>query len=426
VNTPLGLGFYRGVSAALSPLAGPLLRWRARAGKEEEARLGERFGAASSPRPAGPLVWLHGASVGEARVLLALIAALGEARPDLNFLITTGTTTSAADIAAACRPRLIHQYAPLDTPAAAKRFLTHWRPDLGVFVESELWPNLLRTAKAAGVKLALVNARLSEKSLENWGRFSASASHLLACYDRIFAVDRATAAGLSRFTAARVEAIGNLKLAAPAPNVDEAFLAKLRTEAAGRSVWLAASTHEGEEEIALAAHALLPRETRPLLILAPRHPARGEAVAALAGGAPRRSQGAGMGDGGIYVCDTIGELGALFTLAPVTLMGGSLLPSLRGHNPIEPAKIGSAILSGPFVQSFADLYRDFFAAGAARKVTDADTIAEAVRSLWADEPARAAQIAAARTLAADGGVAITRTIEALLALLEQGPADAAA
>lgn len=227
MKTPLGLSAYRGVSAALSPLAGPLLRWRARAGKEEQARIGERFGTASIPRPPGPLVWLHGASVGEARVLLTLVDALAAARPDISFLITSGTTTSAADIAAAGRPRLIHQYAPLDTPAAARRFLAHWRPDLGVFVESELWPNLLRTAQAAGVKLALVNARLSEKSLANWGKFSASASHLLACYDRIFAVDRATAAGLSRFTTAPVEAIGNLKLAAPAPRVDEAFLLSL-------------------------------------------------------------------------------------------------------------------------------------------------------------------------------------------------------
>jgi 3-deoxy-D-manno-octulosonic-acid transferase len=426
VNAPLGLSAYRSVSAALSPLAGPLLRWRARAGKEEEARLGERFGIASAPRPAGPLVWLHGASLGEARVLLALADALAQTRPDLSFLITTGTTTSAADIANARRARLIHQYAPLDMPAAAKRFLAHWRPDLAVFVESELWPNLLRTTKAAGVKLALVNARLSEKSLANWGRFSASAACLLACYDRIFAVDSVTAAGLSRFTPGSVEAIGNLKLAAPAPRVDEALLAKLRAEAAGRKIWLAASTHEGEEEIALAAHAALPREARPLLVIAPRHPARGEAIAALAGGAPRRSQGAGIGEGGVYVCDTIGELGALFTLAPVTVMGGSLLPVLRGHNPIEPAKIGSAILSGPHVASFADLYRDFFAAGAARKIEDARAMAEAVRMLWSDETAHAAQVAAARTLAANGGAAMSRTIEALLALLEQGRAHAAA
>lgn len=424
MKTPLGLNAYRGLSTALSPLAGGWLRRRARAGKEEGARLGERFGVTSIPRPAGTVVWLHGASVGEARVLLALIAELGEARPDLHFLITTGTTTSAADIAAARRPRLIHQYAPLDTPAAARRFLAHWRPDLGVFVESELWPNLVRAANASGVKLALVNARLSERSLANWGRFAASASHLLACYDRIFAVDRATAAGLSRFTAAPVEAIGNLKLAAPAPNVDEAFLAKLRAEAGARQIWLAASTHEGEEEIVLAAHKLLPPKS--LLIIAPRHPARGEAVAALAGGAPRRSLGAGIGEARVYVCDTIGELGALFTLAPVTLMGGSLLPTLFGHNPIEPAKIGSAILSGPHVASFADLFGDFFAAGAARKVADAAAIAEAVAALWADEAARAQQIAAARALAADGGLATSRTVDALLALLNQGRANAAA
>jgi 3-deoxy-D-manno-octulosonic-acid transferase len=419
VNAPFGLTAYRGLSAALSPFAGPVLRWRARAGKEDQARLSERFGMASAPRPAGKLVWLHGASVGEARVLLLIQDALAKADPALSFLITTGTVTSAADVARAAPERTLHQYAPLDRPEAVRRFLAHWKPDLAVFAESEVWPNLLLATKSAGVPIALVNARLSPKSLSNWARLPETAALLLASYDVMFAVDRVTAQGLERLTQKPVIAIGNLKLAAPAPIADATTVETIRGQIGARATWLAASTHEGEDEILLAAHEII-RKERPdaLLFLAPRHPVRGEALAALAGGAPRRSMHEGVGASPVYIVDTMGELGAFFALAPVTFVAGSLDAQLTGHNPIEPARAGSAVLSGPYVESFADIYGDLFAKGGALKTADASAIAAGVLSLWNDEPRRAQQIAAARDNLAGGEQALTRTRDALLGLLK--------
>jgi 3-deoxy-D-manno-octulosonic-acid transferase len=428
VKRPFGLAAYRGVSAALSPLAGAFLRRRARAGKEDGARLGERFGRTEIKRPSGHLVWLHGASVGEARVLMQIVRALHEARGDLTFLITTGTTTSAADVAAAAMPRTIHQYAPTDLSAAATtRFLTHWRPNLAVFAESEFWPNmLLRTARAQ-IPLALVNARLSQKSIANWQRFPESAAHLLSAYDMVLAADMATAAGLEKLSGKPIEHVGNLKLAAPAPAPNETLLQAMRTEIGARPVWLAASTHEGEEEIILAAHKRL-RETWPeaLLLIAPRHPSRGAAVAALAGGAPRRSRNEPIGAAGAFVVDTLGELGTFFALAPVTFMGGSLLPTLAGHNPVEPAKAGSAIISGPHVASFSDLFSALRHAHAMQPAADAAQIAAAVSALWRNEAARAAQIKAAASLVADGQSTLRATVQRLLDLLNSRQAHAPA
>lgn len=425
---PFGLAAYRGVSAALSPFSGAFLQTRARAGKEDPARLGERFGRTEAQRPRGDLVWLHGASVGEARVLMQLVRALHEARPDLHFLITTGTTTSAADVAAASLPHTIHQYAPFDINSiATARFIVHWRPNLAVFAESEFWPNMLLRTAHAQIPLALVNARLSPKSIANWQRFPESAARLLSAYDVLLAADAASAAGLEKLSGKPVEHVGNLKLAAPAPAPNESLLQALRTEIGARPTWLAASTHAGEEEVVLTAHARL-RETWPdaLLLLAPRHPARGEAIANMAGGAPRRSANTRLGEASTYVIDTLGELGTFFALAPATFMGGSLLPTLAGHNPIEPAKAGSAIVSGPHVRSFNDLYAALRAAGAMRLAHDSSAIATAIGDLWSNETARAAQIAAAAHLVEGGQSTLSATVQRLLALLDRGRAHASA
>lgn len=425
---PFGLAAYRGVSAAIAPLSGAFLRARARAGKEDPSRLGERFGHTAIKRPDGKLVWLHGASVGEARVLMHLVRALNEARRDLTFLITTGTVTSAGDVAAAALPRTIHQYAPFDPngPAIA-RFIAHWRPDLAVFAESEVWPNMLLGAARARIPLALVNARLSPKSIANWRRFPESAARLLSAYDLLLAADMASAAGLEKLGAKPVAYVGNLKLAAPPPAPNEELVAVLRSDIGARPVWLAASTHAGEEEIVFAAHDLLrAKRSDALLVIAPRHPARGQAIAALAGGAPRRSQRARIGEAPVYIADTLGELGTFFALAPVTFMGGSLLPTLAGHNPVEPAKAGSAIVSGPYVRSFQDIYAALRAGKAMRTANDGATLASAVGGLWSDEAGRAAQIAAAAQLMAGGQSGLTATVERLLGLLDREPAHASA
>ena len=420
------LTLYRGATAALGPLARPWLEARARAGKEDAARLGERFGEYTQARPEGLLMWFHAASVGESGVATALIEALAARHGELSFLLTTGTRTSADLAAKRAPPRTIHAYAPLDRRDAVRKFLAHWRPDAGVFVESELWPNLILEAKAAGVRLALVNARMSPRTLSRWQAWPAAANILLSPFDWITAADARTAEALQRLRDAPVRALGNLKLAAPAPSADPAAQAALTHEIGARPVWLAASTHAGEDEIVLAAHRQLRRQLADaLLIVAPRHPERGASVSSLAGNAPRRSLGRPIGDAPVYVADTLGELGLLYSIAPVALVAGSLLPTLKGHNPIEPAKIGAAIVTGPHVESFQDVFDALFAIGGARRVGDADALMTAIASLWRDTPARQAQISAARTFAAQGAEAFEATATQLAAMIAAKASDAA-
>jgi len=426
------LGFYRAASSALGAFAGLYLNDRAKRGKEDPARLGERFGRYTAARPSGALIWLHAASVGESGVALALIEALAARNPALSFLITTGTRTSAELVARRALARTTHVYVPLDRADCVRRFLDHWRPDVGVFVESELWPNLILEAEARGMKLALVNARMSPKSLRRWTRWRAAGRRLVGAFSYISAADARTKEALSGLRPAPLGAPGNLKLAAPAPRVDSAGRAALMAEIGARPVWLAASTHEGEDAITLEAHDIL-RATYPdaLLIIAPRHPERGEDVSHLAGGAPLRSRGGSLANVPVYVADTMGELGTLYDLAPVSLVAGSLLPALKGHNPIEPAKLGSAILTGPYVESFQDLFAEMFAAGGAVRVEDAGSLAAEIARLWRDEAARAKQLEAARSVTAQGAEAFERTLDAVSALLSnsstrQSPANAPA
>lgn len=422
---PAGLRVYRAATTLLGPLTGPLLQWRARSGKEDAARLPERFAHASAARPRGTLVWLHGASVGETRVLMQIQSALAARRSDLSFLYTSGTRTSAS-LLAPPPPRALHQFVPIDRVAVARRFLAHWRPDLAVFAESDLWPNLIEEAANAGVKLALVNARMSAKSLSSWSRSPTLAAHMLGRFDAILAADARTADGLGALLGRAIDAPGNLKRAAAAPSVDAAALAALRAQCGGRPLWLAASTHAGEDEIALAAHAAL-RERHPeaLLIIAPRHPERGGAISALAASAPRRSAGDRIGAGSVFIADTMGELGLFYALAPVAFVGGSLLPTLRGHNPVEPAQLDCAVLAGPHTDSFADAYADLIAAGGAIEVRDASSLADAVSVLWRDDARRQRQTRAAADVMARASGALDKTIAALEALLPQAAHAAA-
>jgi 3-deoxy-D-manno-octulosonic-acid transferase len=413
---------YRAATTVLGPFASAWLGARARAGKEDAGRLGERFGRYTTPRPAGPLMWLHAASVGESGVALALIDALAARDPNLRFLLSTGTRTSADLAAKRADKRTTHVYAPLDRSDAVRRFLEHWRPDAGVFVESEIWPNLILEAERRGVPLALVNARMSVKTLRRWARWAAAGRRLLRAFAFVSAADARTAHLLSDLRLAPIPEPGNLKLAAPAPSIEAGARAAFAASIGSRPVWLAASTHAGEDEIMLAAHQRI-RATSPqaLLVIAPRHPERGEAVAALAGGAPRRSRGEPIGHSAVYVADTLGELGMLYSAASVALVAGSMSPALKGHNPIEPAKLGAAILVGPHVESFQDVYDALFAANGAQRVDDPESIANAVLALWCDEAARARQLEAARGVVDQGADAFAKTVAALAALL---PADA--
>lgn len=425
MSLPFAFRVYRTATGALAPLTGPLLDWRARRGKEDPARLAERFGRTAAPRPRGLLVWLHGASVGETRVLMQVREALAARRNDLSFLFTSGTRTSAS-LLAKPPPEARHQYAPLDRVSVARRFIAHWRPDLAVFAESDLWPNLIEETARSGAKLALVNARLSPRSLASWGRTPETARHLFQRFSAILAADARTADGIGAIVGRAISSPGNLKLAAAPPSVDDAALETLTRQIGARPVWLAASTHAGEDEIVLDAHRRI-RETFPdaLLVIAPRHPERGDAIAALAGGAPQRARGASPAGADVFIADTIGELGLFYALAPVSLVAGSLLPTLKGHNPVEPAKLGSAVLTGPFVESFADTFAELRDAKGAVTVRDADAIADIVIHLWTNETERAALVTAALEATSAGGASLDQTINALEALLP-APAHAAA
>ncbi|MBY0564791.1 MAG: 3-deoxy-D-manno-octulosonic acid transferase [Hyphomonadaceae bacterium] len=423
------LGAYRAAVAVVGVFAGGWLSARARRGKEDADRLGERFGRYSSARPAGKLIWLHAASVGESGVALTLIDALAARDPALSFLISTGTRTSAELVARRAPPRTTHIYAPLDLHRAVRRFYDHWRPDAGVFVESELWPNLIVEAAARAIPLALVNARMSPRTLRRWKRWRAASRRLLQAFTWLSAADGRTASALSDVRGQSVPNLGNLKLAAPSPGVDAAAKASILAQIGERPLWLAASTHAGEDELVLKAHEEL-RTAYPsaLLIIVPRHPERGAAVAALAGHAPRRSLGQPIGDAPVYIADTLGELGLFYDIAPVALVAGSLLAPLKGHNPIEPAKLGAAILTGPYVESFEDVYAALRAGQGATTVTDPETLAAAVAQLWRDGAARQQLTQNARAVVAQGANALDSAVMALASLIatETKPAHAPA
>lgn len=260
-RTP-ALKAYAGIAHVLGPVADIVLDRRAAAGKEDRTRLSERRGIARLPRPEGALVWLHAASVGESLVALSLAEALTAARNDLSVLITSGTVTSADLITRRAPERVMHQYVPVDHPTWAARFIAHWRPEAGVFLESELWPNLIAAAVKAGVPLVLANARMNDASIRSWGRFSGAFRALASAFDWIGAADARTAQGLERLTGKAPALTANLKLEAAQPDPDPDALAQVRAALGERPVFTAASTHAGEEAILARAHARI-LKTRP-------------------------------------------------------------------------------------------------------------------------------------------------------------------
>lgn len=420
----IALGLYRAATACGGPLIRMHLRRRARRSKEDPARLPERLGVPGAARPPGQLAWLHGASVGESLAILPLIDALLDAWPRLHVLVTTGTTTSARLLVGRLPARALHQFVPVDQPAAWRRFLQHWRPDLGLLVESELWPNLLLEARAAGVPLALINGRMSARSFGRWQRVRATAARLLEIFDLCLAQSRADAGRFAALGAREVRSLGNLKHAAPPLPADPGALRELGKAIGTRPVWLAASTHPGEEEQVLDVHVGLAGDLPGLLtVIAPRHPERGDDVAALARQRrlplAQRSRGEGIGpDCAIYVADTLGELGLFYRLAQVALIGGSLVPH-GGQNPLEAARLGCPPLFGPHTANFDEITKALEAQGAARRVADAPSLAAVAGELLRDPASRAAFAGRARAAAESEREVLARTIDALGPLLNR-------
>tara|TARA_R110002049_G_scaffold23545_2_gene83250 strand:- start:64368 stop:65654 length:1287 start_codon:yes stop_codon:yes gene_type:complete len=391
-------------STLLVPFAAHFTMKKLRRAGVSVPRTHEKLGNASTPRPAGPLIWFHAASVGESLSVLALIDRMGRALPDTHFLITSGTATSARLVDQRLPPRARHQFAPLDAPGPLKRFLKHWRPDAAIFVESELWPQMLRRTHDRGTPMALINARLSEKSIASWQKRPDLARYLFGVFDLILTQNDAMAEAMVAINAPvdRVARGINLKsMAGPLP-VDEDTLFEARAALGHRPVWIASSTHEGEERAVLHAHGqLLERFPDLCLILAPRHPERGDEVTGLIAGAglslTRRTRG-DMPGGQVFLADTLGELGTWYALSDVVFLGGSLLP-IGGHNPYEVAQSGASVLSGTHVANFAETFAEMEMLGAARLVSGQDDLADRLAVLLGDDQARQAAADAAQKFA---------------------------
>lgn len=406
-------GLYRGVQ-----------RRRLARGKEDAARLDERFGHTARARPDGALIWFHAASVGESQSLLGLVRLIRSERPDLSVLVTTTTVTSAALMARDLPEGAFHQFAPYDTAAAARAFLAHWRPDLAVFTESELWPRLLVEIGDAGIPAMLINARVSEKTARIWRKWPRTVRSMMSGFDRILVQEQATADLMAAvgLDMSRARVTGSLKEDLPPLEANADALAALQTALAGRDCWLAASTHAGEEEAVVAAHALAHPDRGALLIVVPRHPERGGEVTGMlrARGWVVAQRSAGeLPDARceIYVADTMGEMGLWYRLAPVAFVGGSLA-NVGGHNPYEPALLGCAVIHGPHVFNFAEIHARLRRVNAAIEVADAAGLAAALVAL-SDPAARSAQVAVAKQELSAGQGALRAVWTEVQALLRQ-------
>lgn len=411
------VSLWRGAGRAGRPLLWALLAARASRGKEDRTRLGERRGRPSAARPAGPLVWVHAASVGETSAVIPLVERLCER--GIGAVFTTGTVTSARVAAARLPAGAVHQFVPLDVVPYVRRFLDFWQPDAAIFVESELWPVALGETARRGIPRVVVNGRLSERSFGRWTRLPETAAALFGRLTLCLAQSAEDARRFASLGAGEVRTAGNLKVDVPPPPADAGALAALAATLGERRRWIAASTHPGEEEIVADAHAALAGGRPDLLtILAPRHPHRGPAVAAALArrgiGVALRSRGEPITAAtGVYVADTIGELGLFYRLAPVAFVGGSIRVR-GGQNPIEPIRLGAAVLSGPRVENFRALYADLEAAGGAVTVRDGAELAAAVAALI-DSPGEAERSAAAARAVAD---AHAGALERTLALID--------
>ncbi|WP_346296666.1 3-deoxy-D-manno-octulosonic acid transferase [Rhodopseudomonas sp. P1] len=429
---PMTLRVYRKLTAAAAPLASLWIGRRLKQGKEDPSRVGERRGLSNDARPRGPVVWIHGASVGEVLAAAGLIERLRAL--NLRILLTSGTLTSAQVVASRFPPDIIHQFIPYDAPRFVDRFLDHWRPSLALFIESDLWPNLILAASARRVPMVLINGRMSQRSFPRWQRASATIGALLGRFDICLAQSRVDAERFSALGSPSVITTGNLKMDVAPPPADPGRLERLLAVTRGRPVIVAASTHPGEEELLVEAHRRLSASFPTLLtVIVPRHPHRGEQVAGLVetAGLPvalRSREQQPMAATAIYVADTMGELGLFYRLAPIVFMGGSLIEH-GGQNPIEAVKLGAAIVHGPHVSNFTEVYRALDDEGGAFAVPDVDALVLRISSLLSNHDARQISITAATKVVDRLGGALDRTIAALEPYLlqlqiEQGAGNA--
>lgn len=407
---------YRLAGAAAYPLIGPYVAWRAAKGKEDPTRRRERYGFASRERPAGPLIWVHAASVGETLAVTPLIERL--AGDGVAIVLTTGTTTSARMAGERLSGGIIHQYVPLDLKPAVSRFLAHWRPDLAVFAESELWPMTILELGARRVPQVLVNARLSDRSFASWNKRTWLAEALFENLSLVIAQSPVDGERFLSLGARPVNVSGNLKTDAPPPPADAESLDALRAQIGERPTWAAVSTHEGEEQAAAEVHRMLASRHRDLLtIIVPRHPERAAAlemqIRALGLDVARRSRHDPITpETDVLLGDTIGEMGLYLRLTEIAFVGRSLTAD-GGQNPLEPAMLYTAVLSGQGVHNFRDAYDQLVRGGGARFVKDRDMLAGAVNFLLKNPQSRHAMAEAGLKTVSGLHGSLERTMRAL-------------
>lgn len=399
------LWLYRFLHVVLAPFLAIYLVYRRLRGREDATRLAERKGIASQPRPTGPLVWVHGASVGEVMSVFPVLHHLRRARPHLNLLLTTGTLTGMRTLqkfspALPGTGTTVCQYIPIDTPWATARFLSHWAPTVSVFTESDFWPELL--AKAPNP--ILLNGRISDRSYPKYQRYKFFFKPLLGRFTHILAQWSEDAHRLRTLGAPNVQVGGNLKFdAAPLP-ADPATLEKMQGLLAGRPTVVYASTHPGEEEQIAHIHTALRTHVPDLLtIIVPRHPHRGtqaanEVLRVFKTGSRTMVHRRGLGEQPkssgqnrteIYIADTLGELGLWYRLAGVVVMGKSLAKPGGGQNPLEPLKLGAPTLTGPYMTNFQDMLPALTQSGVLTVCKDLPTLTQTLRTLLADDTRRA-------------------------------------
>lgn len=387
---------YYQLSRWVGPLLRLYLRLRARLGKEIPSRIAERYGQASVARPSGSLIWLHAASVGEWQSIRVIIMALRQHYPHWTVLVTTGTKTSAQLIAPETGGGLIHQFVPLDHPRWVDDFLQHWRPQLAVMVESELWPNLLMRTAARGVPMMLINARMSGNSFSSWQKSPGFIRGLLQNFSLILAQDDAYAGHFRALGAPNVVVAGNLKYAALPLPYDPAALHQWQQVTATRQAWLAASTHAPEETAIGQAHIALSGQWPNLLtVVVPRHPERSDSMRRDLENlnlrvAQRSKNDPLLPETQVYLADTMGELGLWFALCPLVFMGNSLSAKGGGHNVLEPARFGRVILHGPKMQNFVAMRQEFLQQKASIEVLDQTALIATLRDYWQKPTAFAA------------------------------------
>jgi 3-deoxy-D-manno-octulosonic-acid transferase len=421
------LALYQFGTRLLEPMAPFFFQKRLREGKERPDRIGERFGHATLDRPSGEVIWLHGASVGESSLLLDLFSAAKQRRPGLDAVVTTQTLTSADVIAAGMVRGVRHQMAPIDAPRSVERFLDHWKPDAAVFAEGEIWPNMLGALQSHRVPAALVNARMTTRTLAGWRRRAMAAQEIFSAFDFIGAADAPTAIGLMQALERPIEVVGNLKKAAQKAPPAPAEVAAWREAIGDRPVLLAASTHPGEDEIALDAFTeVRMRQLGALLIIVPRHPERGQAVADLSTSRGFTTQRRALDRSepklpvDVLVADTMGELIFWYAASDAIFLGGASVEGIGGHNPIEPAQLGKVVMTGPHGFNFKETFEQLAKAGAVKFGDGSSELSD----FWLAELENPSPPPVLTEFFASADEPFKATVEAVLALLRQEPAHA--